>query len=424
MVLMLLAVVVFVVAYILIISDRFPPSVIAVLGGVIMIVFPIMTQENAIHYIDFNTIGLLCGMMIIVAVLRRTGVFEYLAIRTIKAVGANPWRILVALSSLTAIMSALLDNVTTVLIIVPVTFAITDALRLRAMPFLIAEILFSNIGGTATLIGDPPNILIGNSSQIGFLDFIFHNTPVVVVCGLFVLLVLRFLYGKELAPRQDAGDVLAGFDETKVIVDHRFLRKSLGVFVLVLVGFTTHELTHLGLATIALGGGFVLLLITGVSIEEILKEVEWATLFFFIGLFILVGGLELTGVISHLSHQLLNIVEGEVAMTMAVLWISAIASPIVDNVPFTASMIPIVKTVGEISGISLEPLWWALSLGACLGGNGTIIGASANIVVASYARKNDCPLGFIAFLKIGFPIMLVTVVIAAFYLYVVHLKAW
>lgn len=424
MVLMLLAVVVFVVAYILIISDRFPPSVIAVLGGVIMIVFPIMTQENAIHYIDFNTIGLLCGMMIIVAVLRRTGVFEYLAIRTIKAVGANPWRILVALSSLTAIMSALLDNVTTVLIIVPVTFAITDALRLRAMPFLIAEILFSNIGGTATLIGDPPNILIGNSSQIGFLDFIFHNTPVVVVCGLFVLLVLRFLYGKELAPRQDAGDVLAGFDETKVIVDHRFLRKSLGVFVLVLVGFTTHELTHLGLATIALGGGFVLLLITGVSIEEILKEVEWATLFFFIGLFILVGGLELTGVISHLSHQLLNIVEGEVAMTMAVLWISAIASPIVDNVPFTASMIPIVKTVGEISGISLEPLWWALSLGACLGGNGTIIGASANIVVASYARKNDCPLGFIAFLKIGFPIMLGTVVIAAFYLYVVHLKAW
>ncbi|MDY6849677.1 MAG: ArsB/NhaD family transporter [Thermodesulfobacteriota bacterium] len=424
MVIMLLAVVVFVVAYILIISEKFPPSVIAILGGVIMIVFPIMTQENAIRYIDFNTIGLLCGMMIIVAVMRRTGVFEYLAIRTIKAVGAIPWRILVALSILTAGMSAMLDNVTTVLIIVPVTFAITDALRLRPTPFLIAEILFANIGGTATLIGDPPNILIGNSAQIGFLDFIFHNTPVVAACGLFVLLVLRLLYGRELGQRRDAEDILAGFDETKVLGDRRFLSKSLGVFVLVLVGFATHEITHVGLATISLGGGFVLLLITGVRIEDILKEVEWATLFFFIGLFILVGGLEVTGVISLLSRQLLEVVEGEAAMTMAVLWISAIASPIVDNVPFTASMIPIVKTVGEISGIALEPLWWALSLGACLGGNGTIVGASANIVVASYARRNDCPLGFVAFLKVGLPIMLGTVVIAAFYLYLVHLVSW
>lgn len=421
MALMILATIIFIVAYALIISEKLPSAVVAILSAAIMIIFRIMTQEHAIRFIDFNTIGLLCGMMIMVTILKKTGIFEYLAIKAIKSTGGNPWRVLVSLSILTAVMSAVVDNVTTALIIVPITFAITDALKITPMPFLISEILFSNIGGTATLIGDPPNILIGNSAHIGFMDFIYHNTPVVVASSIFALLALRMIYKKDLTRVPQPSEILSSFDEHRAISDKKLLAQSLGIFGLVLLGFATHELFHLGLATVALGGSFALLLITNVKPEEVLKEIEWTTLFFFIGLFVLVGGLENTGVISIIATKLLTLADETNPMIIIVLWTSAIASTIVDNVPFTATMISIIKSVGAMADIDIKPLWWSLSLGACLGGNGTIIGASANIIVATYASKNNYPIRFIDFFKIGYPIMIGTIIIASFYMYLVHM---
>lgn len=420
MTLAILAVLIFVVAYAFIISEKLPGAIVVILSAVIMILFGILTQERAIDFIDFNTIGLLCGMMMIVVVLKKTGVFEYLAIRAIKAVGGNPWRILVVLSVLTAVMSALVDNVTTALIVAPVTFAIADSLKIDPMSFLISEILFANIGGTVTLIGDPPNILIGNSAQIGFMAFVYHNLPVVVIISLFVLLCLKWIYRRELAIKGPLAEILSGFDESRTIADRGFLVRSLTIFGLVLLGFTTHELTHIGLATVALGGGFALLLITPVSLEEVFQEIEWPTLFFFIGLFILVGGLEVTGVIARIAGLLVNLTDETIPMMVVILWTSAIASPIVDNIPFTATMISIIKSVSAQTSVHPMPLWWALSLGACLGGNGTLVGASANIILASWARKNNCPIRFFDFLKIGFPIMLGTILIATLYLLLVH----
>lgn len=416
----ILAILIFVVAYAFIISEKLPGAIVVILSAVIMVMFGILTQERAIDFIDFNTIGLLCGMMMIVAVLKKTGVFEYLAIRAIKVVGGNPWRILVVLSVLTAVMSAIVDNVTTALIIAPVTFAIADSLKIGPMPFLISEILFANIGGTATLIGDPPNILIANSADIGFMAFVYHNLPVVVIISLFVLLCLKWIYRRELALEEPLAEVLAGFDESRAIADRGFLFRSLGIFGLVLLGFITHELTHIGLATVALGGGFALLLITPASLEEVLQEIEWSTLFFFIGLFILVGGLEVTGVIGRIAGLLVNLTEETIPMMVIILWTSAIASPIVDNIPFTTTMISIIKSVGAQTSVQSMPLWWALSLGACLGGSGTLVGASANIILASWAKKNNCPIRFFDYLKIGFPIMLGTILIATLYLLLVH----
>jgi Na+/H+ antiporter NhaD/arsenite permease-like protein len=417
---MLLAGIIFIVAYILIISEKIPTAIIAMLGGFLMVALHVLNQEQAIHFIDFNTIGLLCGMMMVVSVMRKTGLFEYIAIKAIKIVGQKPWNVLVILSLLTAIMSALLDNVTTVLIIAPITLAITDSLRISPMPFLISEILFANIGGTATLIGDPPNILIGNSANLHFMSFVYHNLPVVIVCSIFVFVALKYIYKKELEPSSESPNILAHFDESRAIADKKLLIKSLIVFALVLFGFVTHNIFHIDLATIALGGGFLMLLITKSSVEEILKEVEWTTLFFFIGLFILVGGLEETGVIENVAIKLVKLTGTTQPMTFMVLWTSAIASTVVDNIPFTATMISVIKSIGKMTSVNIQPLWWALSLGACFGGNGTLVGAAANIIIASYASKNKTPIRFLDYLKIGFPLMICTIAIASLYIYFVH----
>jgi len=413
---MLIAIIVFVVAYILIISEKIPNSITAILGAFAVILFGILTQDQAIHFIDFGTIGLLTGMMLIVSVLKRTGIFEYIAIKALKSTAGNPSKILISLSIITALLSALLDNVTTVLILVPITFAIADTIKLNPMPFLISEILFSNIGGTATLIGDPPNIMIAGATGFTFLDFIANNVPIILVISFILLYLIKWIYRNDLKPVEGAEIHISYFDETKVIHNYKFLTKNLIVFVFVIIGFMTHALHGLELATIALWGGFTMMLISNIEPEEILKDVEWSTLFFFAGLFILIGALEQTHVIYFVSEKLVHLTKGSLtALTMVILWGSAIASSFVDNIPYTATMISVIKTIIHGSTINPTPLWWSLSLGACLGGNGTIVGASANLIVAGFARKNGVVISFKDFFLIGFPLMLLSVLIANVY---------
>lgn len=413
-----IAIVIFIVTYIFIITEKIPSAVLTMTGAFFLLLFGILNQERAISFIDFNTLGLLIGMMVCVAILRKTGIFEYLAIKAAKSTQGDPWRILVSMALITAVLSAFLDNVTTVLIIVPITFAIADAVKMNPMPLLIAEILFSNIGGTATLIGDPPNIMIGGATELGFMDFLSVNLPVVIVISIFVLFCLKKIYAKNLIPVVDAKERLTGFDEKRTITDFKFLIKSLALFSLVLLGFIFHQLIGLDLASIALGGGFIMLLFSGLDPEEILQEVEWPTIFFFIGLFVLIGGLEETYVILALSQKMMSITGGVLyRMTMFILWLSAFSTTLLNSIPYTATMISIIKSIAKVSPFGVRPLWWALSLGACLGGNGTIIGAAANIIVVGFSRRSNHQIKFFDFFKIGFPIMIGTILISMVYLH-------
>jgi len=419
---MLTAIIIFAVTYLLIITEKVPNSIAAMLGAFFIIIFRIISEEEAIHYIDFSTIGLLTGMMMMIVILKKTGIFEYIAIKSLKKTKGSPTKILISISVITAILSALLDNVTTVLIIVPITFAIAETIRINPMPFLIAEILFSNIGGAATLIGDPPNIMIAGATTLTFTDFLTNNLPVVLIISFVTLYLLKIIYHKELIPNEGAEERISFFDEAKTIKDKKFLIKSIGVFGIVILGFITHELHAAEVATLALWGGFTMLLVTGIDPHEALRDVEWPTLFFFIGLFILVGALEHTHVILLLTNKLLVITHGaKTLLTILLLWISALSTTVLNSIPYTATMIPVIKTISSQTGIDSQPLWWALSLGACLGGNGTIIGASANIIVAGFANKNGNPISFKEFATIGFPLMILSIVIATIYIYIRYL---
>nr|WP_242649093.1 ArsB/NhaD family transporter [Syntrophothermus lipocalidus] len=420
------AVVIFFTVYFLIVSEKIHRAVAALLGAGAVIWLGIVTQAEAVRSIDFNTIGLLVGMMIIVGITKRSGLFEFLAIWSAQKTKGNPVRILIALSSLTAIASAFLDNVTTVLLIVPVTFAITDELGLNPFPFLFSEVLASNIGGTATLIGDPPNIMIGSGAGLGFLDFLFNLTPVIVVVFLCTLGLCAVIFRKDLQLAEEKKQTVLEFgsrDAHDYIKDYLLLKRSLTVLGLVIVAFVLHQWLGLESATIALGGAALLMLIMpDFEPEEALLTVEWPTIFFFIGLFIVVGALEKVGVIRFLAHQAIALTGGKPhVMAMTVLWTSALFSSFVDNIPFTATMIPLLKSVGTLSGADLGPLWWALSLGACLGGNGTLIGASANLVVAGIAARQGLTITFKEYFKYGFPLMLVSIIISTVYIWVRYL---
>jgi Na+/H+ antiporter NhaD/arsenite permease-like protein len=394
---------------------------IAIVGAVLLLLFKILTQEEAIKTIDFNTIGLLIGMMIIVNILRRTGAFEYIAIKAAKMVRGEPWKILVAFAVLTAVASALLDNVTTILLIVPVTLVITETLELSPVLFILPLILSSNIGGTATLIGDPPNIMIGSASGLGFIDFIVNLAPVIIVIFVVVIFIFRFKYKKAMTITEDKRIKIMQMNEKLAIKDKALLKKSLIVLGLTIVGFVLHQYFHFESATVALSGAALLLLISRIDPEEILLDIEWPTIFFFIALFILVGGLEAVGVIDMLATGLLNLT-GDNLMLMVILILvgSAILSSFLDNIPFVATMIPLLKSVGAMSAISITPLWWALALGACLGGNGTLVGASANVIASGMLSKHGHKLSFIAYTKVGFPIMIVSIVLAAAYLIIFY----
>ena len=410
---------VFLISYAIIISEKIHRTVVALLGGMLVIIGGVINQEQAIEAIDFNTIGLLVGMMVIVGIARNSGLFEYLAVRAAKQSKGDPIKIMISLTIITAILSALLDNVTTVLLIVPITFSIAKSLEINPMPILFAEILASNIGGTSTLIGDPPNIMIGSATGLGFMDFVVNLGPVIVVILLVTVYLLKLIYRKQLVTRAELKENIMRMDPSSEIKDSVLLKKSLFVITLVIFGFFIHQYVHLESATIALTGAALLLLITRDEPEHALTAVEWPVIFFFAGLFILVGALEHVGVIEWIALESLKLTGGAMLPTgMLILWLSAIASAFVDNIPFVATMIPLIEDMGRLGGITdLNPLWWSLSLGACLGGNGTIIGASANVVVVGMAEKRGYKWTFVGFMKVAFPLMIVSILISTVYLY-------
>jgi Na+/H+ antiporter NhaD/arsenite permease-like protein len=418
---LVVAIIIFTLTYTAIISEKINRMTIALFGAVLMIVFQVLPQEHAFRVIDFNTIGLLIGMMIMVNILKKTGIFQYVAIKTAKYSKGDPWKIIFYFSIITAVSSALLDNVTTILLITPVTLVITDTLKINPIPFMISEILAANIGGTATLIGDPPNIMIGGATKLGFLDFLINLSPIVVIIFIVTIFLLKLIYKNSLIVSEENRKKILEFDERKAINDRVLLMKSFAVLGLTILGFTTHQIIGLESATVALFGGSLLLLISKVEPEDILIEIEWTTIFFFIGLFVLVGALEEVGVVEILAKKMLNFTKGDLFMTaMLILWMAAIASAFIDNIPFVATMIPLIKSLSMISGIDVTPLWWALSLGACLGGNGTLVGASANVIVGGMLEKNKNKLAFLEYMKIGFPLMIISIIIASIYLIIFY----
>lgn len=420
----IVAIGIFLITYAIIISEKVHRTIIAMIGGISMILFGIVDQETAIHHIDFNTLGLLTGMMIIVAITAQTGLFKYVAIWAAKKAYGDPRRILIALGLITALASAFLDNVTTVLLMVPVTFSITRQLRVTPIPYLLTEIFASNIGGTATLIGDPPNIMIGSAvKELSFMSFIDNLTAISFFILFVTIWILAFWYRKQLVTTEELKSSIMELNERDEISDVSLLKKSLAILGFTIIGFFLHQVLHLESAAVALAGAFLLLLLTGEHyLEEAFIKVEWTTIFFFIGLFVLVSGLVETGVIAKLAASALELTGGNVTATaMLVLWMSAIASAFVDNIPFVATMIPMIQEMGNMGLSHLEPLWWSLSLGACLGGNGTLIGASANVIVAGIAAKEGHHISFIKFLLVGFPLMILSILISTVYVYVRYL---
>jgi Na+/H+ antiporter NhaD/arsenite permease-like protein len=417
------------VTYGLIISEKVNRSFVALLGAAMMVLVGVMSQEEALKGVDWNTIGLLTGMMILVSISRRSGMFQYVAVWSAKAAKAHPAGILFLLQITTAVLSAFLDNVTTVLLMVPVTLAITRELDVPPYPYLFAEIFASNIGGTATLIGDPPNILIGSQVGLDFNAFVIHLTPVIVVVMAVQAIMIHLLWGKDLraTPEREARVIAMRPEET--IADWVLLKQSLAVLTIVMIAFVLARPLHLEPATIAIGGAAVLMLLdnwahhnekASENIHKTFGDVEWITIFFFIGLFIVVHGVEVGGLLKLLADKLVAATGGNMAHAgYAILWASAVLSAIVDNIPFVATMIPLIKSMAASYGgpDKIEPLWWCLSLGACLGGNGTLIGASANLTVAGIAERNGIRFGFAAYTLYAFPMMLVSVAICHIYVW-------
>ena len=413
----IISVAVFLLVMAAIVTEKIHRTIAAVAGAVLLIFLHILNVDDAVGYIDFNTIGVLVGMMLFVAVVRNSGLFEYMAIKAAKIAKGNPWRIMLLFAVLTAILSAFLDNVTTVLLVGPMAIAITNILGIDPVPFLLAQILSSNIGGTATLIGDPPNIMIGSQAGLSFLDFITNTGPVVIiimaaVCGCFYL-----IYGRRMLVEPEKMAAVMKLDETKSINDKKLLTKSVIMMVLVVVGFVCHASLGVDSCAIALASATIMMLIGGQDVEEIILGVEWSTILFFTGLFVVVGGMQQTG-ITLLGNALVQATGGNAVLLMIlILWGSALFSSVLDNIPFVATMIPLILSM-KANGMDVTALWWALSLGACLGGNGTLIGASANVVLSGISAKHGHPITFGKYLKIGFPMMVLSVAISTVFLLV------
>jgi Na+/H+ antiporter NhaD/arsenite permease-like protein len=441
-----LALLIFGTCYLVIITERTHKTIVALFGAAVMIGLGVVSQDEAFYShefgVDYNVVFLLIGMMVIINVVRETGLFEVLAIWAAQRADAQPFRLLVLLSLLTAGLSAMLDNVTTVLLMAPVTLSIAKRLELNPIAFLVTEALASNIGGTATLVGDPPNIMIASKAQLGYLDFLVVLGPIVAVIMALFVVALWITVGRTMTVAPHLRTAVLGLSLREAVLDRPFLHRCLWLLGIVNVGFCIHSLIHLEPATIALLGASLFMLIGHARRkpgdgEELsyLTDVEWKTIFFFIGLFILVGGLVKVGAIRYVADQLVALTRGNLAgSTMAVLWGSAILSAAVDNIPYVAAMNPLIVDLArslhpEISDYAtlvhqpdIMPLWWALALGACLGGNGTIIGASANVVIVDIARKAGYPLSFWQFFKFGFPVMLGSILMSALYLWCLFLR--
>ncbi len=423
----------FVLTYVLIMTERINRAIISLMAAGLMILGGALTQETALEGVDFNTLGLLTGMMVIVAITKGSGVFQYLAIWSAKKVRADPWGILVMMVLVTAVLSALLDNVTTVLLIAPVTLLITEELRISAYPYLFAEIFASNIGGTATLIGDPPNIMIGSAVNLTFNDFVLNLTPVVLVILVVTLVPIYLIWGRRLHASDDARRHVMNFNEREAITDPVLLRKSLAVLALVVLGFILAHPLQQEPATIAMFGAALLLLLQNFGrsseaqshgVHGAFAEVEWVSIFFFLGLFIVVHGVEAAGLLDILAHEVLRLTGGDLGVTsISILWVSAVASAVVDNIPFVATMIPLIQNMAPSFGghDALLPLWWSLALGSCLGGNGTLVGASANLIVAGFAERAGQGIRFVPFMLAAFPLMLLSILISSVYVYLRYL---
>ena len=412
----IIAVVIFAVTMAAIMTEKIHRTAAAIAGAILLILTGVLSVESGFSYVDGNTLGVLIGMMLFVTVVKNSGIFEYIAIRAAKAVKGRPWALMALFMVITALLSAFLDNVTTVLLIGPMTLAITNMLKLNPVPFFMTQILAANIGGTATLIGDPPNIMIGSAAGLSFNDFILSTGPAVLLVMLATVACFYFIYGRKLQVTREAREIILGLDETKAIKDRPLLIKSVVMIVLVVLGFVFHAQLHLESCTIALTAAAIMLLIGRQDLEETVAGVEWTTILFFTGLFVVVGGLQETGVIQLLADWLMSATHGSLALTLVIiLWFSALISAFLDNIPFVATLIPLILAMGN-SGMDIAPLWWAVSLGACLGGNGTLIGASANVVLSGISTRHGYPITFASCLKVGFPLMLVSILISTAYL--------
>ncbi len=410
---------IFLLTYALIVSERIPRTISALLGGLAMILF-VIPQEKAFHAIDWNVIFLLAGMMIIANVLKETGLFQWIALQAVRLGKGDPFRVLILLSLITAFTSALLDNVTIVVLIAPVTLFVASTLRVSPVPYLIAEILASNIGGMATLIGDPPNILIGSAAGIDFLTFAANMGPISLIIMLAFLGLARLMFKKELTIQDQSNVDITELDASALITDPVLLRKSLIVLGGVTLGFILHGALHLEPATIALTGATLLMLWSKTDPHHALRDIEWTTLFFFFGLFITVEAIVEVGLIQKIADAALRLTGGNLPLTsMLLIWFSALASGIVDNIPYTATMIPLVKSLGQ--AMPVDTLWWSLALGADLGGNLTLVGAAANVVVASLADKSGHPISFTRFLRYGAITTVMSLTLASGYVWLRYL---
>jgi Na+/H+ antiporter NhaD/arsenite permease-like protein len=414
-----LAIILFAVALALIATDRVDRTKVALLGAVLMLLTQTIEQEQAIEAIDWNTLGLLVGMMIVVRVTEPTGAYTWVAIRAGQLSKGRPFAVVLALAVTTAVLSAFLDNLTTVLLMVPITFLLADALDVDPIPLVIIEILVSNIGGTATLIGDPPNIMIAGATGLTFVEFIANLAPVAIVTFAVVVAGLFWAYRSRLQISPDARAKVMELDAADSIEDARELKRTVPILVATILLFFAHQALHLEPATVALTGAAVMLLITTQKVEDVLAGLEWPTLFFFVGLFVMVGALEETGAIEEVANGIADVTAGDrTAELLGIAWVSAVGSGLVDNIPFTAAMIPVVEQLG---GGEDDSYWWALALGACFGGNATLVAAAANVAAAGMAARAGQPIGFVEFLRVGLPVTMVSMLIATAYIAVRYL---
>ena len=421
-----------IIAYIFIATEKIPKVTIALLGAAITIILGLVSQvktvagginpEYFINFVDFNVIFLLVSMMIIVSITTRSGVFSYIANELLKLTKGHPIRVLIALGLFTAVVSAFLDNVTTVILIMPITFSIAKKLDINPIPFLLTEIISSNIGGTATLIGDPPNIIIGSAGGLSFMSFIKELSGIVATILVAVICFLILCFKKALKASPEKMEEISQLDNSNTITDKALMIRSLTVLTLVILGFILHDVIHIETCVAAMLGASILLLFEKPA--DILRDVEWNTIFFFIGLFIIIGGLEASGGIKLMAEWILHVTQGsESATAMIILWASGIISGVIDNIPYTATMAPmIVEIQNQMGAAYAHPLWWCLALGACLGGNMTIIGAAANVIVSENAAKEGHPISFMGFLKYGIPTVTVSLLLSTAYIYIRFLR--
>lgn len=412
----IISIIIFAVTMTAIMTERLHRALAAVAGAILLIIFHILDVEGFASYIDFNTVGILIGMMLFVSVVKTSGLFEYIAIKSAKISNGRPWAIMVMFFIITACLSAFLDNVTTVLLVGPMTIAVTELLKVNPVPYLITQILASNIGGTATLIGDPPNIMIGSSANLSFMDFIANTGVPSLIIAIATLIGFYFIYGRNFYASAENMKAVAKLDEKKAIKNKRLMIISIVLMILIVLAFIFHSQIGMESSTIAIAAAVIILLVSKEDMDEIIASVEWSTIVFFIGLFGVVGGLQETGVIDMAANFLLDVTDGHTTlMLLLILWVSALLSSFLDNIPFVATLIPLILTMGE-SGVDVSALWWALSLGACLGGNGTLVGASANVVLSGISKKSGYEITFKQYLKIGFPMMIMSIVISTIYL--------